>query len=67
MLHDLPIGECYAGSSSSDQYNRYGPGQCKDCVGTDMNDCNGRKFCAGKEWRNMVYKIVGRHQSYRVQ
>ncbi|XP_058946050.2 uncharacterized protein [Pocillopora verrucosa] len=52
------FGECYAGSSSSDQYNRYGPGQCKDCVGTDMNDCNGRKFCVGKEWRNMVYKIV---------
>ena len=63
MLHDLPIGECYAGSSSSDKYDRYGPGQCKDCVGTDMNDCNGRKFCVGKEWRNMVYKIVGRHQS----
>ncbi|XP_022782392.1 uncharacterized protein LOC111323329 isoform X2 [Stylophora pistillata] len=52
------FGECYAGSSSSDQYDRHGPGKCKDCLGTDMNDCNGRKFCAGKEWRNMVYKTV---------
>ena len=63
MVHSLLIGECYAGSSSSDKYDSYGPGRCKDCVGTDMNDCNGRKFCVGKEWRNMVYKIVGRHQS----
>ena len=64
MLHYLPIGECYAGKSSSDQYYRHGPGESKDCLGTDMDDCNGRKFCAGKEWHNMVYKIVGRYQSY---
>ena len=52
-------GECHAGSSSSHRYYRYGKGRCKDCIGTDRNDCNGRKFCAGQARRNMVYKIVG--------
>lgn len=58
----LPLsGECYAGSSSSDHYDRYGEGSCfKDCIGTDFNSCYGRKFCAGKGLRNMVYRIVGR-------
>ena len=52
-------GECHAGSSSSHRYYRHGKGRCKDCIGTDRNDCNGRKFCAGQARRNMVYKIVG--------
>ena len=52
-------GECHAGSSSSHRYYRHGKGRCKDCIGTDRNDCNERKFCAGQARRNMVYKIVG--------
>lgn len=51
-------GECHAGSSSSHHYYRHGKGRCKECIGTDRNDCNGRKFCAGRALRNMVYKIV---------
>ncbi|XP_073246804.1 uncharacterized protein [Porites lutea] len=51
-------GECHAGSSSSHRYYRHGKGRCKDCIGTDRNDCNERKFCAGQARRNMVYKIV---------
>ena len=54
-------GECHAGSSSLHHYDRYGKGRCKDCIGTDFNDCNDRKFCAGKKIRNMVYKIVGKN------
>jgi len=52
------FGECHAGISSSHHYDRHGQGRCKDCIGTDKNDCNERKFCAGKAWRNMVYRIV---------
>ena len=52
-------GECHAGSTSSHRYYRHGKGRYKDCIGTDLNDCNGRKFCAGQALRNMVYKIVG--------
>ncbi|KAJ7390935.1 Ankyrin repeat and SAM domain-containing protein 6 [Desmophyllum pertusum] len=51
-------GECHAGFSSSHQYDMHGSARRKDCIGTDRNDCNERKFCAGKQWRNMVYKIV---------
>lgn len=52
------FGECHAGMSSSDHYDRHGQARGKDCIGTDKNDCNERKFCAGKAWRNMVYRIV---------
>lgn len=51
-------GECHAGTSSLHHYDRYGKGRG---IGTDLNDCNDRKFCAGKEFRNMVYKIVGKN------
>lgn len=56
----ISAGECHAGFSSSHQYDMHGSARRKDCIGTDRNDCNERKFCAGKQWRNMVYKIVGR-------
>ena len=52
-------GECHAGISSTHHYDRHGHARCKDCIGIDKNDCNHRKFCAGKAWRNMVYRIVG--------
>ena len=50
------LGECHI---MSPRYYRHGKGRCKDRIGTDRNDCNGRKFCAGRALRNMVYKIVG--------
>lgn len=59
-----PTGECHAGISTSHHYDKHGPATCKDCIGTDLNDCNERKFCVGKADSNMVYKIVGKPKTY---
>jgi len=52
-------GECWAGLSNQHNYARHGKAGIGDCIGDDYQPCEGdSRYCMGKQWRNMVYRIV---------
>lgn len=51
-------GECWAGKSSLHNYKKYGEDK-KGCIEDNFQTCTKiSRYCAGKQWRNMVYQIV---------
>lgn len=50
-------GECWAGNSNQDNYEKHGA-DTKGCIQDDFQECHkGTRYCMGKQWRNMVYRI----------
>ena len=51
------LGECWAGNSNQHNYKKHGA-DMKGCIQDDHEECDkGTRFCTGKKWRNMVYRI----------
>ena len=51
------LGECWAGNSNQDNYEKHGA-DTKGCIQDDFQECHkGTRYCMGKQWRNMVYRI----------
>ena len=57
-LHEIFLGECWAGPEAGDTYFRNGEKDYKNCIKSGYKPCEpGDKNCIGIQYTNYVYKL----------
>lgn len=59
IVYSVIPGECWAGHTSKNNYMSLGKAAPDTCLGDDYKPCGAfDRYCMGKQWTNMVYKIA---------